>query len=469
VLPQPPRPTHGFIDFVPNPGNFEDGSVGEKIWIGQLCDLCDKIRDWLVHVDSCKSGESCSTCSLPKEEIPHHETGAELEESFKNGCHMCTHLWCSFVHKTGRPYDVQLLRSAGRVWLTLMSFWLLGWEAHIQVKEEEWVGEELHLRRSRRYQPSGASSSSSSGGSYETVESDEEENEEDEDDEIKDGEANPGAGGDSGRPQLAALSHTRTASTASFELVKGWMRQCTESHPRCKERPACALPRRLLKVFYEVTETETVRIVRLVDTDSLPAADTSGSDSQYAALSYCWGRSTPFTLTASSEQVLRDGVPIDQLPKTIQHAAYTTLKLDIEWLWVDSLCIFQDSAEDWSREAGTMFDVYQGSYITIAALGASDNSHGLFAHRDPLLYAPCRLIPGADGSSEYLYPVWSQGETLKAWPLHQRGWVVQERVLPPRTVKFGLTLKILMPNGKSIRSRDRIGRGVTGRSEGCCA
>jgi hypothetical protein len=288
-------------------------------------------------LDSCESGESCSTCSLPKEEITHHETGAELEESFKNGCHMCTHLWCSFVHKTGRPYDVQLLRSAGRVWLTPISFWLLGWEAHIQVKGEEWVGEELHLRRSRRYQPSGASSSSSSGGCYETSKAAKRRTRKTRT--TKSRTVKPTQGRVVTRAQLAALSHTRTASTASFDLVKGWMRQCTESHPRCKERPACALPRRLLRVFYEVTEREAVRIVRLVDTDSLPAADMSGSDLQYAALSYCWGRTTPFTLTASSEQVLRDGVPIDQLHKTIQHAAYTTLKLDIEWLWVDSLCI----------------------------------------------------------------------------------------------------------------------------------
>lgn len=88
VLPQPPRPSHGFIDFA---SNWDNGSVGERIQVGQLCGLCIKIRDWLVHIDNCNK-RRCKTRSLYNDRIPHHDTAAKVEESFKSGCHICTHL-----------------------------------------------------------------------------------------------------------------------------------------------------------------------------------------------------------------------------------------------------------------------------------------------------------------------------------------------------------------------------------------
>ena len=63
----------------------------------------------------------------------------------------------------------------------------------------------------------------------------------------------------------------------------------------------------------------------------------------YASLTYWWGTTSPFTLTSKSYQDPKNGIPVTKLPKTIQHAVDVASRLDLVWLWVDSLCIFQDS------------------------------------------------------------------------------------------------------------------------------
>ncbi|KAH9211285.1 hypothetical protein DL95DRAFT_306385, partial [Leptodontidium sp. 2 PMI_412] len=78
-------------------------------------------------------------------------------------------------------------------------------------------------------------------------------------------------------------------------------------------------------------------------------------------------------------------IPWDQLSKTFQDAIRITLKLDIMYPWIDSLCIIQGSQDDWEREAGQMESVYRNSYLNIAATGASNGSTGCFFERSALL------------------------------------------------------------------------------------
>jgi hypothetical protein len=111
----------------------------------------------------------------------------------------------------------------------------------------------------------------------------------------------------------------------------------------------------------------------------------------------------------------------DGLPKTIRDAVGVVLALGLEFLWVDALCILQDSAEDWLHEAESMGDIYRGSVLTLAALGAADSSVGLFASRDPLIYSKCR-ISLSNSEAAAIYPSWSNYDVSEnpgahRWPL----------------------------------------------------
>ncbi|KAI0142549.1 hypothetical protein F4776DRAFT_676386 [Hypoxylon sp. NC0597] len=60
----------------------------------------------------------------------------------------------------------------------------------------------------------------------------------------------------------------------------------------------------------------------------------------------------------------------------------------IQYLWIDRLCIFQDSAEDWCEEASRVQEVYQNASFCISALSAEDDEGGCFFSRTPEEVAP---------------------------------------------------------------------------------
>jgi hypothetical protein len=161
---------------------------------------------------------------------------------------------------------------------------------------------------------------------------------------------------------------------------------------------------------------------------------------RYVTLSYCWGGTTAYKLEQLTMATMKSGFTSTILPKTLRDAITVTRELDISYIWIDSLCIIQDLPLDWEKEAREMGKVYSNSYLTIGALGAVSSTQGLFVQRDPLTCTPCWMFQGKDGTDFYVAP--SGSCPLEKWydeaPLHSRGWVMQERLLSPRTLNFGL-------------------------------
>lgn len=73
----------------------------------------------------------------------------------------------------------------------------------------------------------------------------------------------------------------------------------------------------------------------------------------HVTLSHCWGSSLPYQLTMQTIAVLKsDGMlPLSQLGRTFQEAIEVTRRLGVSYIWIDCLCIIQDSVEDWERES----------------------------------------------------------------------------------------------------------------------
>ena len=128
-----------------------------------------------------------------------------------------------------------------------------------------------------------------------------------------------------------------------------------------------------------------------------------------------------------------------RLPKTFRDAVSVAKWLHIRYLWIDSLCIIQDSIEDWTIEAASMRDVYKYSYGTIAATGASDSSIGLFFEHLPHSVPPLKVNIAWTGwpAGEYYgfaFDLWD--ENITEAPLNRRAWVVKERLLSPPVLHF---------------------------------
>jgi hypothetical protein len=63
----------------------------------------------------------------------------------------------------------------------------------------------------------------------------------------------------------------------------------------------------------------------------------------YVTLSHCWGDIELLKLEAKTITRLSAGIEVSILRQTFQDAVRVALRLGVRHLWIDSLCILQDS------------------------------------------------------------------------------------------------------------------------------
>ena len=74
-----------------------------------------------------------------------------------------------------------------------------------------------------------------------------------------------------------------------------------------------------------------------------------------------------------------EGFEIADLPLTFRDAIKAVRRLDVKYLWIDSVCIIQGKGGDWEEESKKIEDVYASDYCTIAATSANDSHAGFLA------------------------------------------------------------------------------------------
>ncbi|KAK2033595.1 HET-domain-containing protein [Colletotrichum zoysiae] len=214
--------------------------------------------------------------------------------------------------------------------------------------------------------------------------------------------------------------------TDMFEIARIWLHECCISHRDCRSTKEYSRPSRLISFDQNVA-----RVVLTEMFDIRP---------QYATLSYCWGRKSFLKLTTDTMDSFLGGVAIKDIPKTFQDAIYVARELGLSYIWIDALCIIQqkDGYDDWLRELGLMESIYGNSYVNIAASSATNVRSSLFSKPENYSEGFCARVT----TSEYctvqsffnkgLYHKFSHSSHLAT-----RGWTLQERLLPPRTMFLG--------------------------------
>jgi hypothetical protein len=262
-----------------------------------------------------------------------------------------------------------------------------------------------------------------------------------------------------------------------LDLTIGRLRRWVES---CNDNHACVpkdskLPTRVLDV--EVSNPLSVKLV-----------SSNNTVGRYTALSHCWGTSRAFTTTQATLAKRMAGISDSELPATYKEAVAITRSLGIRYLWIDSLCILQDSQEDWENESAKMTEVYSNSYLTIAASSSTGSENGCFAsietrntsfippefeslgldhrtasyiHSDEgdiisrdtiatVISKGSRTLVGVDVTSgwmpcsrkkePFIYRIGAFGrlvDPVSNENLGTRGWTLQERLLSPRVLHCG--------------------------------
>lgn len=184
--------------------------------------------------------------------------------------------------------------------------------------------------------------------------------------------------------------------------------------------------------------------------------------------------------THSTIDLRRAGIPLVSMPANFRDACIATRKLGYQFLWIDSLCIIQDSKEDWEKESAKMGKIYMNAALTLAAAAAKDSDGGMFEtgyeQRDFEDFEPSKwfledrrfldryairsdqdqqrnpapksckigLVKGQDSPKVSLTPWMPYSDLEENWfrcvvvgPLAQRGWTLQERTLSFRSIYYG--------------------------------
>jgi hypothetical protein len=111
--------------------------------------------------------------------------------------------------------------------------------------------------------------------------------------------------------------------------------------------------------------------------------DQIGASVQYATLSHCWGEiPDKIVLTLENKASFQKALPESHLSQTFKDAITAARMLGFNYIWIDSLCIIQDSRDDWENEMTQMGKVYEYSTLTITATSSKDDNGGCFFSRD---------------------------------------------------------------------------------------
>jgi hypothetical protein len=179
-------------------------------------------------------------------------------------------------------------------------------------------------------------------------------------------------------------------------------------------------------------------LCRLIHTNQFegPARETM----QYIALSHAWGSGPPhFTCRTENLDMLSNGIAPSALPNTLRDAVNVTRWLGLHYLWIDALCIVQDSMEDVKVEVQKMEDIFSGAYFVLAGTSAEGMVSGFLEPRQEAKVAVLGGAIGVKDEESFIYVSNLvddfDGDVLHA-PLHSRAWTLQDRALARRTIFF---------------------------------
>ncbi|KAF2744699.1 HET-domain-containing protein [Sporormia fimetaria CBS 119925] len=202
------------------------------------------------------------------------------------------------------------------------------------------------------------------------------------------------------------------------------MSACLQTHLSCPKPESGFFPRRVIDLSSQPPKL-------LVDHDRRDP---------YVTLSYCWGGPQLQKLRQQRLREYTTALPVDRLPQTILDAFKTTQQLGFRYLWVDSLCILQDSPEDKLTEISSMAKIYSLSALTIVAASATKVDLGFLGPREDFLRDNIRVpFLCKDGSLGTIALCRFPTQTFyhpDDNPIETRAWTSQERLLTNRALIY---------------------------------
>ena len=223
-------------------------------------------------------------------------------------------------------------------------------------------------------------------------------------------------------------------SDESLTLMKGWIDDCQRRHELCMKMPHQQVggPKRLLQCLPDG--------VRVVETQSR----TQRCD--YIALSYCWGDGTAVKMTTQETADLHhQRIPDESLPPLYREVVALARGLSISYLWIDALCIIQDSDKDREEEMMQMSKIYSGALVVVVAASAESPLDSLLRVKPQSgqthTWGTASPIRYKEMDLDVKFRKRPRGAHLfedatKLTPIAKRAWCFQEKLLASRCLVF---------------------------------
>ncbi|KAI8712983.1 HET domain-containing protein [Fusarium sp. LHS14.1] len=225
-------------------------------------------------------------------------------------------------------------------------------------------------------------------------------------------------------------------SASNFARVNQWLYDCEKYHVGCWPSETPMLPTRVIDVGTLPADAQN---------DKVRIFCSQGIRARYVALSHCWGGKIEPRLKLSNLDKFQSSILCSSLPATFRDAITITRNLGFQYLWIDSLCIVQDSP-NLEQELDNMGPVYRDSTLGLFAAASKNSNEGILNKEPSISYpkdAQLKVFSDPADSTTVMASVrcFSPGESSKqVWlqsPLASRGWTFQEQALAPRCLIYG--------------------------------
>lgn len=208
--------------------------------------------------------------------------------------------------------------------------------------------------------------------------------------------------------------------------IQSWLQSCLQDHGKL-----CNLPPWL-------SHLPQLPTLRMIDVDQGCLVKMQ-EQCPYVALSYVWGRDLQFKCTNSLLLSLEMKFGLlqhwEQIPRTVQDAVNLVRLLGLRYLWVDSLCIMQDSQADMQDQFPKMGQIYGNALLTIVAADGDDASTGLFNNSNTVSRVGRQCVRYSKDLGLLICPP-NLNTVLKETRWASRGWTFQEALLSKRLFVF---------------------------------
>jgi hypothetical protein len=190
-----------------------------------------------------------------------------------------------------------------------------------------------------------------------------------------------------------SLLPRRIADSIDFSMVRNWLSMCEDAHGyKCDISTMVGE-----KVEDPATKIPSFRVIDVIENRVTLAP----KNCKYVALSYVWGLIDPKTilrtLKANVSDLQKPGGLLrpeyyENMPQTVRDAMEVVRRVELRYLWVDSLCIIQDD----DKEGGSKLDaiskmdlVYGAAFLMIMVASGKDARAGIAG-----------LYPGTRGDTQ---------------------------------------------------------------------